>query len=59
MPKGETTVRAGDTLVLYTRAGVVEELEQRRRYAEGERAHAAGVASQAVERARGGEEDSS
>jgi hypothetical protein len=59
VPRGDTALRDGDTLVLYTRAGVVEELEQRRRGAEGDRAHTAGVTSQAVERAREREEAAS
>ena len=56
VPKGDTVLQAGDTLVLYTRAGLVEELEQRPRGADGDLAPAAAVAGQAVQRAREREE---
>jgi K+/H+ antiporter YhaU regulatory subunit KhtT len=46
-PDGDTVVHAGDVLVLYGREGRVEEIDERRRDASGDRAHEAAVAEQA------------
>lgn len=45
-PDGDTVPRAGDVLVIYAREGRVEEIDQRRRDASGDAAHAAAVAEQ-------------
>jgi hypothetical protein len=45
-PDGETVLHAGDVLVLYGREGRVEEIDERRRDASGDRAHQAAVAEQ-------------
>lgn len=50
-PKGGTRVRAGDTLVVYGRAPLLAELDERRADHTGQRAHEAAVAKQrAIER---------
>lgn len=49
VPKGETRIVAGDTLVLYSRSGRIEELDRRRRDTAGERAHDEAVADRSVE----------
>ncbi|MGI8658351.1 MAG: potassium transporter TrkA, partial [Candidatus Limnocylindria bacterium] len=57
VPTRETVVQSGDTLVMYARAGLLEELDHRRRGAEGEEAHERAKADAAREReeARGSE----
>jgi TrkA-C domain len=47
VPQGRTVLVAGDVLIVYSRSGVLAELDQRRRGASGEAAHAAAVREQA------------
>lgn len=52
VPKGDTVLRVDDTLVLYSRAGVLAELDDRHRDAAGEAAHREAMERQAEEIAR-------
>lgn len=54
VPRGETEIEAGDRLVLYGRAEALADLDERRRGAEGNRAHEEGVREQSAERRRQG-----
>ena len=45
-PSGETRVMAGDTLVLYGRAGALDRIDQRRKGWEGDKSHREAVAEQ-------------
>lgn len=45
-PSGETRVSAGDTLVLYGRAGALDRIDQRRKGWEGDKGHREAVAEQ-------------
>ncbi len=47
VPQGETILVAGDVLIVYSRSGVLAELDRRGRGTSGEVAHAAAVAEQA------------
>ena len=57
VPQSDTVLVAGDVLILYSRSEVLAELDQRRRGASGDAAHAAAVEAQArvvaVEHPRG------
>jgi hypothetical protein len=46
VPKGDTVIRPGDVLVLYSRAGRVAELDRRRRGLDGTTSHARAVREQ-------------
>mgnify|MGYP001820833549 FL=1 len=46
VPQGDTTVREGDVLIIYSRSGVIAALDQRRSGQRGDVAHAAAVAEQ-------------
>jgi hypothetical protein len=46
VPKGDTVIRPGDVLILYSRRGKVVELDRRRRGRSGDRAHRASVRDQ-------------
>lgn len=52
VPKGDSVVRHGDTLVLYTRAGVMADLDRRRRGIAGDSAHTDAVREQEVQAAK-------
>lgn len=47
VPRGDTVLHAGDTLVLYSRAGQLAELDQRRQGVPGDEAHRRAVDRQA------------
>jgi hypothetical protein len=47
VPQGDTVLLAGDLVVLYSRSGVLAELDQRKRGTSGDLAHAAAVQEQA------------
>lgn len=49
-PKGDTSVDAGDTLLLYGRVEAIAALDERRRGERGDRAHEEAVAEHAAER---------
>ncbi|MFP4622747.1 MAG: TrkA C-terminal domain-containing protein [Gemmatimonadota bacterium] len=46
VPRGETRLEPGDTALVYGRAGAIENLDERRRGAEGDREHREAVADQ-------------
>ena len=57
VPTGDTVIRVGDTLVLYTRTGLMAELDRRRRDPAGELAHADAVERQAAHVSRERDDD--
>ncbi len=52
VPRGDSVVRHSDTLVLYTRAGVMADLDRRRRGIAGDSAHTDAVREQKAQAAK-------